>query len=64
MIVALLPVFSLFAFIPALIAIGLAIGGLLVSNRLRGSAAFGLSLGVLAALVALVVSVVSLYKLA
>ena len=55
---AFIPILSLGAWIPALVAIGLAIGGLAARNRRRMSAAFGLTFGILAIIVGLVVSVI------
>ncbi|WP_454116064.1 hypothetical protein [Microbacterium aurum] len=57
---AALPGLSLFAWVPALVAIGLAIGGFVVGNRGRATAAVGLSIGILAILIGLVVTVVAI----
>jgi hypothetical protein len=53
------PFLSFIAWVPALVAIGLAIGGLVVKNRKRLTAWLGLVLGILAIIIGIIVSIAS-----
>ena len=53
------PFLSFIAWLPALVAIGLAIGGLVAKNRKRLTAWLGLVLGILAIIIGIIVSIVS-----
>jgi hypothetical protein len=57
---AIIPFLSFLAWLPALVAIGLGIAGLVVKNKKRAMALIGLILGVLALIVGTIVSIVSL----
>lgn len=56
---AVIPFLSFVAWVPALVAIGLGIAGLVVKNKKRVSAVAGLALGALAIIVGIVVSIAS-----
>ncbi len=60
LVLAFLPFASFIAWLPALIAVGLGITGLVLKNRKRGTALTGLILGGLALIVAIVVSVIAI----
>ncbi len=59
LVLAVIPFLSFIAWIPALVAIGLGIAGLVVKNKKRLTALLGLILGCLAILVGIVVSVIA-----
>ncbi|MDU0346628.1 MmpS family transport accessory protein [Microbacterium sp. KSW2-29] len=61
---AIIPIISFIAWLPALAAIVLGIVGLVLKNRVRGFAWAGLALGVVAWIIAIVVSAVSLFGVA
>jgi hypothetical protein len=57
---AIIPVLSFIAWLPAIVAIGLAIGGLIVKHRPRATAIVGLILGIVAIIVGIIVTLVSI----
>ncbi|NQX12278.1 DUF308 domain-containing protein [Microbacteriaceae bacterium VKM Ac-2855] len=59
-----IPLLSFLAWLPALVAIGLGIAGLVVKNKKRLTAWIGLALGVLAIIVGIIVSVASVAAVA
>ncbi|MCU1411886.1 MAG: hypothetical protein JWR04_2593 [Rhodoglobus sp.] len=61
---AIIPFLSFIAWVPALVAIGLAIAGLVAKNRKKVTPAIGLALGILAIIVGLIVSLVGIATVA